>query len=93
MSNQLRIGERPNKKNIESLDLTLKVNLLRLWHGNSVWHQKSQTTNNFEIILKIKYFCSYFKDKRIVILYACAYLSLTYAGQRKPVFFILYFLY
>ena len=27
------IGERPNKKNIESLDLTRKVNLLRLWRG------------------------------------------------------------
>ena len=30
MSNQLTIGERPNKKNIGSLDLTRKVNLLRL---------------------------------------------------------------
>ena len=28
MSNKLTIGERPNKKNIESLDLTQKVNLL-----------------------------------------------------------------
>ena len=26
-------GERPNKKNIESLNLTKKVNLLRLRHG------------------------------------------------------------
>ena len=26
------IGERPNKKIIESLDLTRKVNNLRLWH-------------------------------------------------------------
>ena len=30
MSNQLTIGEKPNKKNIESLELTQKVNLLRL---------------------------------------------------------------
>ena len=30
MSNQLTTGERPNKKNIESLDLTKKVNFLRL---------------------------------------------------------------
>ena len=30
MSNELTIGERPNKKDIESLDLTRKVNLLRL---------------------------------------------------------------
>ena len=28
------IGERPNKKNIESLNLTRKVNLLRLRRGN-----------------------------------------------------------
>ena len=28
MLNQLKIGERPNKKNIESLDLTPKGNLL-----------------------------------------------------------------
>ena len=27
-----RIGERPNKKNIELLDLTRKENLLMLWH-------------------------------------------------------------
>ena len=27
------IGERSNKKNIESLDLTQKVNFLRLWGG------------------------------------------------------------
>ena len=30
----LTIGERPNKKNIESLNLTRKVNLLRLRRGN-----------------------------------------------------------
>ena len=30
MSNQLTIGERRNKKNIESLNLTQEVNLLRL---------------------------------------------------------------
>ena len=29
----LTIGENPNKKNIESLNLTHKVNLLRLWRG------------------------------------------------------------
>ena len=29
----MTIGERPNKKNIESLNLTRKVNLLRLWRG------------------------------------------------------------
>ena len=34
MSNQLTIRERPNKKNVESLDLTGKVNLLGLWRGN-----------------------------------------------------------
>ena len=33
MSNQLTIGEIPNKKNIESLDLTRKVNILRLLRG------------------------------------------------------------
>ena len=27
------IGERPNKKNIESFNLKRKVNLLRLWRG------------------------------------------------------------
>ena len=31
----MTIGERPNTKNIESLDLTQKVNILRLWRGNS----------------------------------------------------------
>ena len=31
----LTIGERPNKKNIESLDLTRKINLLRLLRGKS----------------------------------------------------------
>ena len=30
MLNQMTIGERPNKKNIESLDLTQKGNLLWL---------------------------------------------------------------
>ena len=30
------MGERPNKKNIESLDLTQKVNILKLWHGKNV---------------------------------------------------------
>ena len=30
MSNQLTIGERPYKKNIELINLTRKVNLLRL---------------------------------------------------------------
>ena len=34
------IGERPNKKNIESLNLTQKVNILRHWCG----------TNRIEII-------------------------------------------
>ena len=29
------------------------------------------------------------KDKRMIILYAGAYLSLAYAGQRKPVFLYL----
>ena len=33
MLNKLTIGERPNKKNIESLDLAQKVNLLKLWRG------------------------------------------------------------
>ena len=33
MSNQLTIEEKPNKKSIESLDLTQNVNLLRLWRG------------------------------------------------------------
>ena len=27
------IGERPNNKNIESLNLTRKVNILGLWRG------------------------------------------------------------
>ena len=36
MSNYLTIGERPSKKNIESLDLTWKVNLLRLWREKAV---------------------------------------------------------
>ena len=30
MLNNLTIGERPNKKNIETLNLTRKVNILRL---------------------------------------------------------------
>ena len=30
------IGERPNKKNIESLNLTRKVKFLMLWRGKSV---------------------------------------------------------
>ena len=30
----LTIGERPNKKNIELLNLTRKVNILTLWRGN-----------------------------------------------------------
>ena len=34
--NLTSIGERLNKKNIESLNLTWKVNLLRLWHGNYI---------------------------------------------------------
>ena len=29
-------GDRPKKKNIESLKLTQKVNLLRLWGGNKL---------------------------------------------------------
>ena len=33
MSNQLTTGDRPNKKNIELLDLTQKVILLSLWRG------------------------------------------------------------
>ena len=28
------IGERPNKKNIDSLNVTRNVNILRLWRGN-----------------------------------------------------------
>ena len=36
ISNQLTIGERPNKKNIESLYLTRKVYLLRLWRGKGI---------------------------------------------------------
>ena len=36
----MTIGESPNKKKIVSLDLTRKVNLLRLWRGES-FHQKS----------------------------------------------------
>ena len=36
MSNPLTIGERPNKKNIESLDLKRKINLLRLSHGKLI---------------------------------------------------------
>ena len=39
MSNQLTIGERPNKKNVESLDLTQKVNILRLLRGNVYFHK------------------------------------------------------
>ena len=30
MSNKLKIGEKPNKKNIESLDLTQKLDISRL---------------------------------------------------------------
>ena len=30
MSNKLTIGEKPNKKNIESLELTQKVKFIRL---------------------------------------------------------------
>ena len=32
----MTIGGRPNKKNIESLDLTRKVNFLRLWRGKNI---------------------------------------------------------
>ena len=34
------IGERPNKKNIESFDYTQKVNLLRLWRGKYFFFRK-----------------------------------------------------
>ena len=30
----MTIGERPNMKNIESFNLTQKVNILSLWRGN-----------------------------------------------------------
>ena len=40
MSNQLTIGERPNKKNIESLDLTQKVNLLSSWREIKILSKK-----------------------------------------------------
>ena len=33
------IGDRPNKKNIELLNLTRKVNILRLWRGKFFSHQ------------------------------------------------------
>ena len=32
----LKIGERPNKKNIESLNLKQKVNILGLWLGKYI---------------------------------------------------------
>jgi hypothetical protein len=37
----LAIGERPYKKNIESLALTQKVNLLRLSHGGKEVNKKN----------------------------------------------------
>ena len=39
----LTTGERPNKKNIESLNLTWKVNLLRLWRGKLIIEIKFET--------------------------------------------------
>ena len=33
----MTIGEWPNRKNIESLNLTRKVNILRLWLGKEYW--------------------------------------------------------
>ena len=36
MSNYLRIGERPNKINIEPLDFAQEVNLLRLYRGKHI---------------------------------------------------------
>ena len=40
-------GEKSNKKNIESLDFTQKVNLLKLWSGN-------YKTNSFLRIIEQK---------------------------------------
>ena len=41
----LTIGERPNNKNIESLNLTRKVNLLRLWRGKIILTDVDQWDN------------------------------------------------
>ena len=43
MLNQLTTKEWPNKKNIESLDLTRIVNFLRLWRGKALPHPFIQT--------------------------------------------------
>ena len=44
MSNQFMIGESPNKKNKKSLDLTRKVNILRLWRGKIMLLSQAKRT-------------------------------------------------
>ena len=39
------IGERPNKKNIESFNLTQKVNIFRLWRGKVFFLQQKNGFN------------------------------------------------
>ena len=57
MSNLLMIGERPNNRNIESLDLKQKVNLLRLWRA---WKLTFATSLKFyNCSLKSKKLCFY----------------------------------
>ena len=41
----MTIGEWPNKKNIESLNLTRKVNIFRLWRGKNILCKKKYLKN------------------------------------------------
>ena len=51
----MTIGETPNKKNIESLNFTRKVNLLRLWRGKIlIW-----LLNHFKAFLDVEDFSSF----------------------------------
>ena len=50
MLNQLTIGERPNKKNIESLDLTRKGNLLWLWRGKVLFNQYQRVARLYNLV-------------------------------------------
>ena len=54
MSNILTIGERPNKQNIESLDLTQKVNLSGILRRN----KNAKTVYVYPFVIQISYmFC------------------------------------
>ena len=43
------IGEWPNKKNIESLNLTQKVNIFRLWRGKSFYRLSTKLKQKYNV--------------------------------------------